>query len=78
MVSNKRNKLNRRTKTKKGTKSKGGTKSKRKTKSKRGKRWVTAVEAAERSYKQTGSLQMARARLREQALLNARKLFGTK
>tara|TARA_B110000285_G_scaffold162917_2_gene181954 strand:+ start:275 stop:493 length:219 start_codon:yes stop_codon:yes gene_type:complete len=72
MVSKKHNKLNR------GTKSKRGTKSNRGTKSKRGKRWVTAVQAAERSYKQTGSMQMARARLREQALLNARKLFGTK
>jgi hypothetical protein len=39
--------------------------------------WVTAVDAAERTLKKTGSLKMARSALRLQAYQNARKLFGS-
>jgi hypothetical protein len=39
--------------------------------------WVTAVDAAERTLKHTGSLKMARNALRLQAYQNARKLFGS-
>jgi len=39
--------------------------------------WVTAVDAAERTLKRTGSLKMARSALRLQAYQNARKLFGS-
>jgi hypothetical protein len=41
------------------------------------KSWVTAVDAAERTLKRTGSLKMARNALRLQAYQNARKLFGS-
>ena len=44
---------------------------------KKGKKWTTAIDAAQKTLKKTGSLQKARASLRSQALLNARKLFGT-
>jgi hypothetical protein len=51
-------------------------KNKRKhTKSK--KKWVTAVDAAQKALKRTGSLSKARAALRIQAYHNARKLFGS-
>jgi hypothetical protein len=39
--------------------------------------WVTAVDAAERTLKRTGSLKLARNALRLQAYQNARKLFGS-
>jgi len=39
--------------------------------------WVTAVDAAERTLRHTGSLKMARHALRLQAYQNARKLFGS-
>ena len=39
--------------------------------------WVTAVDAAERTLRHTGSLNMARNALRLQAYQNARKLFGS-
>ena len=39
--------------------------------------WVTAVDAAQRTLRQTGSLKMARNALRLQAYQNARKLFGS-
>jgi hypothetical protein len=44
---------------------------------KKGKKWTTAIDAAQKTLKKTGSLKKARASLRSQALLNARKLFGT-
>jgi len=51
-------------------------KNKRKhTKTKR--KWVTAVDAAQRTLKRTGSLSKARAALKIQAYQNARKLFGS-
>lgn len=46
-------------------------------KNKTGKKWTTAIEAANKTLKQTGSIQAARSSLRKQALFNARKLFGS-
>lgn len=42
-----------------------------------GKKWVTAIEAAQRTLSKTGSISAARQSLRKQALTNARKLFGS-
>lgn len=44
---------------------------------KSGKKWVTAIEAAQKTLKRTGSLSSAKKSLRKQALTNARKLFGS-
>ena len=44
---------------------------------KKGKKWTTAIDAAQKTLKTTGSLKKAKASLRSQALSNARKLFGT-
>ncbi len=44
---------------------------------KSGKKWVTAIEAAQSTLKKTGSIESARKSLRKQALTNARKLFGS-
>jgi hypothetical protein len=44
---------------------------------KSGKKWVTAVEAAQKTLDKTGSLQAAKKTLKKQALTNARKLFGS-
>jgi hypothetical protein len=44
---------------------------------KKGKKWITAIDAAQDTLKKTGSLTKAKASLRSQALSNARKLFGT-
>lgn len=44
---------------------------------KSGKRWVTAIVAAETTLRRTGSYDKARQSLRNQALLNARRLFGS-
>lgn len=44
---------------------------------KSGKKWVTAIEAAQATLKKTGSIESARKSLRKQALTNARKLFGS-
>ena len=49
----------------------------RNTKRHRGEKWVTAIQAGDRTLKQTGSLSKARKQLRSQALMNARKLFGS-
>jgi hypothetical protein len=46
-------------------------------KSKTGKKWVTAIDAAKKTLKTTGSLVAARQSLKKQALNNARKLFGS-
>ncbi len=43
---------------------------------KTGKKWTTAIEAAQSTLSKTGSLQAAKKSLRKQALTNARKLFG--
>jgi hypothetical protein len=42
-----------------------------------GKNWTTAIEAAEKKLKTTGSIEKAKLVLRKQALTNARKLFGS-
>ena len=44
---------------------------------KSGKKWTTAIEAAQKTLKKTGSLDAARESLKTQALVNARKLFGS-
>ncbi len=44
---------------------------------KTGKKWVTAIDAASKTLKKTGSIAKARHALRKQALTNARKLFGS-
>ena len=41
------------------------------------KKWITAVDAAQKTLKKTGSLSKARMALRIQAARNARKLFGS-
>jgi len=50
-------------------KNKGGTK-------KTGKKWTTAIAAAESTLRKTKSLSKAQEKLRAQALINAQKLFG--
>jgi hypothetical protein len=65
-MATRRNKMSQRKKYK-------GTKSRRQ----KGKRWVTALQAGEKTLKTTGSLKKARETLRSQALLNAGKLFGS-
>ena len=42
-----------------------------------GKKWVTAIQAGDKTLKTTGSLNKAKKQLRSQALFNARKLFGS-
>ena len=42
-----------------------------------GKKWVTALQAGEKTLKKTGSLDKAKKELRSHALMNARKLFGS-
>jgi hypothetical protein len=44
---------------------------------KAGKKWTTAIDAAQKTLSKTGSLQAARRTLKKQALTNARKLFGS-
>lgn len=44
---------------------------------KTGKKWTTAIEAAQKTLHKTGSLTAAKKTLRKQALTNARKLFGS-
>ena len=44
---------------------------------KSGKKWTTAIEAAQRTLKDTGDIEAAKKSLRKQALTNARKLFGS-
>jgi hypothetical protein len=46
--------------------------------SKSSKKWVTAIVAAQKSLNKTGSVKKAHKMLRQQALSNAKKLFGTK
>lgn len=47
-----------------------------KSKSRSGRQWITAVGAAEMTLRRTGSYDKARQTLRNQALSNARRLFG--
>ena len=42
-----------------------------------GKKWVTAVGAADAVLRKTGSVEKARQTLKTQALRNARRLFGS-
>jgi CMP-N-acetylneuraminic acid synthetase len=42
-----------------------------------GKKWTTAIQAADKTYTKTGSINAAKKSLRKQALSNARKLFGS-
>lgn len=44
---------------------------------KNGKKWTTAIEAAQKTLSKTGDIEKARLSLRKQALTNARKLFGS-
>ena len=44
---------------------------------KSGKKWVTAIDAAQKTLSKTGNIEAARKTLRKQALTNARKLFGS-
>jgi len=46
-------------------------------KNKTGKKWTTAIDAASKTLKKTGSLKAAKSVLNKQALQNARKLFGS-
>ena len=48
-----------------------------KTRKNRSKRWQTALGAAQSTLRKTGSLNKARKSLRNQALANARKIFGS-
>lgn len=44
---------------------------------KTGKKWMTAIDAAQKTLSKTGSLSAAKVSLRKQALTNARRLFGS-
>lgn len=44
---------------------------------KSGKKWTTAIDAAQKTLIKTGNIEAARESLRKQALTNARKLFGS-
>ena len=46
-------------------------------KNKSGKRWVTAISAAQKTLTKTGDIAAARKSLKKQALTNARRLFGS-
>jgi hypothetical protein len=65
--------------TKRNIKYKGGKikKNIRTIKNRKGKKWTTAIEAATKSLKETGSIKAAKNTLKKQALINARKLFGS-
>ena len=42
-----------------------------------GKKWTTAIAAAQKTLTKTGDIEAAKKSLRQQALSNARKLFGS-
>ena len=44
---------------------------------KTGKGWVSSIDAASNTLKNTGSIKAAKNSLKKQALYNARKLFGS-
>ena len=56
---------------------KGGKTRKNRGNKKTGKKWVAAIEAAQKKFKETGSIAAARKSFKKQALTNARKLFGS-
>lgn len=49
----------------------------RKNRGKPGKKWVVAIEAAQKTFQKTGSIAAAKKSFKKQALTNARKLFGS-
>jgi ribosomal protein L16/L10AE len=55
----------------------GGKHLKNDKKTKTGKKWTTAIEAAQKTLITTKNLEAAKTSLRKQALYNARKLFGS-
>ena len=58
-------------------KSKRNIRNKTHKRNKTGKKWITAIGAAETTYSKTHSLSAAKTMLRKQSLINARKLFGS-
>ena len=64
-----RNRTLRKKRSQKMTKKYGGKKT--------GKKWVTAIQAAQKTLHKTGSVEAAKTSLKKQALKNARKLFGS-
>lgn len=40
-------------------------------------KWITAIDAAQKTLVKTGDIKKARQSLKKQALYNARKLFGS-
>lgn len=54
-----------------------GTRRSKSSRTRSGKKWVTAIQAAQSTLNKTGSIEAARKSLRKQALTNARKLFGS-
>lgn len=52
-------------------------KNSKKNSKKNGKKWITAIEAAQNTLSKTGNIEAAKKSLRQQALTNARKLFGS-
>ncbi len=62
--------LRRRTGRKMSRKNSGGKKNS-------GKKWTTAIAAAQKTLTKTGDIEAAKKSLRQQALSNARKLFGS-
>ena len=69
-MATRRNKITRRNRTRR-------TRSRKMRGGKTGKKWVTAIDAASRTLKKTGSITAAKQSLKKQALFNARKLFGS-
>jgi hypothetical protein len=59
------------------SKKKGGKRTRYIRAGKAGVKWVTAIEAANKTLGKTGSVEAARESLRKQALTNARRLFGS-
>lgn len=64
-------------KTKRRNSKKNKTSRNKKFQNKTGKKWTTAIEAAQKTLKQTHSIIKANKELKYQALVNARKLFGS-
>jgi hypothetical protein len=63
-------------KRKRGHTKRGGKKTMKNKKNKKP-QWTTAIDAAQSALTKTGSLDKARQALKTQALVNARKLFGS-
>ena len=70
------NKKTKRTKRTTRNKTRSHRKGSKKTTRSRTPKWITALAAAQTSLRTTGSVKIARAALRQQALINAKKLFG--